>query len=46
MAAFGLISSRWAVLALPAALLPGLAFAAPIAAWSSTLRQPTAIRTT
>ena len=29
MAAFGLIRSRWAVLLLPAAVLTGLAFAAP-----------------
>jgi lipooligosaccharide transport system permease protein len=37
MAAFGLIKSPWAVLLLPAALLTGLAFAAPTMAWSITL---------
>jgi lipooligosaccharide transport system permease protein len=36
MAAFGLIKSWWAVLLLPASVLLGLAFAAPVAAWSVT----------
>jgi lipooligosaccharide transport system permease protein len=37
MAAFGLISSPWAVLLLPAAVLLGVAFATPSAAWAVTL---------
>lgn len=36
MAAFGLIRSWWAVLLLPASVLLGLAFAAPVAAWAVT----------
>lgn len=36
MAAFGTVHSLWALLALPAAMLTGLAFATPIAAFSST----------
>lgn len=36
MAAFGTLLSPWAVLALPAAIVTGLAFAAPIAAFSAT----------
>ncbi|MBV9858112.1 MAG: ABC transporter permease [Streptosporangiaceae bacterium] len=39
MAAFGAVRSAWAVLALPAAVLTGLAFAAPVAAWAVTLKQ-------
>ena len=39
MAAFGAVRSAWVVLALPAAVLTGLAFAAPIAAWAVTLKQ-------
>ncbi len=38
MAAFGLIKSFWAVALLPAAVLGGLAFATPVAAWCVTLR--------
>jgi lipooligosaccharide transport system permease protein len=38
MAALGLIASPWGVLLLPAAMLTGLAFAAPIAAWTVTLK--------
>ena len=38
MAAFGLIRSSWAVLLLPAACCSGLAFAAPVAAWTVTLQ--------
>jgi len=34
--AFGAITSWWAVLAIPAAVLTGMAFAAPIAAYSAT----------
>jgi|HubBroStandDraft_2_1064218.scaffolds.fasta_scaffold205039_2 lipooligosaccharide transport system permease protein len=41
MAAFGLIRSWWAVLLLPASVLLGAAFAAPIAAWAVTLRVQT-----
>jgi lipooligosaccharide transport system permease protein len=41
MAAFGLIRSWWAVLLLPAAVLLGVAFAAPSAAWAVTLRTMT-----
>ncbi len=37
MAAFGLIRSVWAVALLPAAVLGGVAFATPVAAWSVTL---------
>jgi lipooligosaccharide transport system permease protein len=36
MAAFGTVLSPWAVLALPAAVATGMAFAAPIAAFSAT----------
>lgn len=36
MAAFGTVTSGWAVLALPAAVLTGVAFAAPICAFSAT----------
>jgi lipooligosaccharide transport system permease protein len=36
MAAFGAISSPWAILSLPAAVLTGLAFAAPIEAFAIT----------
>jgi lipooligosaccharide transport system permease protein len=38
MWAFGAIRSAWAVLAYPAGVLTGLAFAAPIAAWAVTVR--------
>ena len=41
MAAFGLIRSAWAVALLPAAVLGGVAFAAPVAAWSVTLKTMT-----
>jgi len=41
MAAFGLIRSWWAVLLLPASVLLGLAFAAPVAAWTVTLKTTT-----
>jgi lipooligosaccharide transport system permease protein len=41
MAAFGLVKSWWAVLLLPASVLLGAAFAAPIAAWAVTLRVQT-----
>jgi lipooligosaccharide transport system permease protein len=41
MAAFGLIRSWWAVLLLPASVLLGAAFAAPVAAWAVTLRTQT-----
>jgi lipooligosaccharide transport system permease protein len=41
MAAFGLIRSWWAVLLLPASVLLGLAFAAPVAAWTVTLTTTT-----
>lgn len=43
MAALGLIRSAWAVLLLPAALLTGLAFAAPTAAWVILLRHETSL---
>jgi lipooligosaccharide transport system permease protein len=39
MAAFGTIRIAWAALLLPAAALTGLAFAAPVAAWSVTLEK-------
>jgi lipooligosaccharide transport system permease protein len=41
MALFGTIESPWAVLLLPAAVLTGIAFAAPIAAWAVTLKRET-----
>ena len=41
MAAFGLIKSVWAVALLPAAVLLGIAFATPVAAWSVTLKTMT-----
>ena len=41
MALFGTIRSPWAVLLLPAAVLTGIAFAAPIAAWAVTLKRET-----
>jgi lipooligosaccharide transport system permease protein len=42
MALFGTIRSAWAVLLLPAAVLTGVAFAAPVAAWAVTLKRETA----
>lgn len=42
-AAFGLIRSPWAVLLLPAAVLTGLAFATPSAAWAVALENQTAM---
>ncbi len=41
MAVFGVAAGWWVLAALPAALLTGLAFAAPIAAWAVTLRSIT-----
>jgi len=41
MAAFGLIRSWWAVLLLPAAVLLGVAFSTPVAAWAVTLQTQT-----
>jgi lipooligosaccharide transport system permease protein len=41
MAAFGLIRSAWAVALLPAAVLLGVAFATPVAAWCVTLETQT-----
>ena len=38
MLVLGLVHSPWAVLAVPAAVLIGFAFAAPIAAWAMTLQ--------
>jgi lipooligosaccharide transport system permease protein len=38
MWAFGAVRSAWVVLAFPAAVLTGLAFAAPIAAWAVTVK--------
>ncbi len=37
MAAFGVIYSPWAILAFPAGILTGMAFAAPISAFAATL---------
>jgi lipooligosaccharide transport system permease protein len=42
MAAFGTVHSPWAAAALPAALLTGLAFAAPIEAWAISLTKDAA----
>ncbi len=39
MCAFGAAKSAWVVLAWPVAVLTGLAFAAPIAAWAVTVKQ-------
>jgi lipooligosaccharide transport system permease protein len=41
MAAFGAIASPWAIAALPAAVLTGLAFAAPVEAWAITVTKDT-----
>jgi lipooligosaccharide transport system permease protein len=41
-AAFGAVRSPWAILALPAAVATGLAFAAPTAAWAVTVRREVA----
>jgi lipooligosaccharide transport system permease protein len=41
-AAFGSVHSPWTVAALPAAVLCGLAFAAPVAAWAITVSRDTA----
>jgi lipooligosaccharide transport system permease protein len=41
MAALGLIRSVWAVALLPASVLLGVAFAAPVAAWCVTLKTTT-----
>jgi lipooligosaccharide transport system permease protein len=43
MAAFGLISSPWAALLLPVAVLLGVAFATPAAAWAVTLENDSAM---
>ena len=45
MAAFGTVLSPWVLLALPAAVLTGLAFAAPIAAYAATQETDTAFST-
>jgi lipooligosaccharide transport system permease protein len=44
MAAFGVSKGWWVIATLPAALLTGLAFAAPIAAWAVGLRSPSKIQ--
>jgi len=45
MAAFGTIFSFWAILALPAAVLTGMAFAAPMAAFAATLEKDSGFST-
>ncbi len=40
-AAFGALPSPWVIAALPVAVLTGLAFAAPVEAWSVTLQKDT-----
>jgi lipooligosaccharide transport system permease protein len=45
MAAFGVIYSPWAILALPAAVLTGMAFAAPVGAYAATLDKDAPIST-
>jgi lipooligosaccharide transport system permease protein len=45
MAAFGVVYSPWAIAALPAAVLTGMAFAAPVGAWSATLDKDAPIST-
>ena len=41
MALFGAVASPWALAALPAAVLTGLAFAAPVEAWAITVAKDT-----
>jgi len=43
MAAFGAVASPWALAALPAAVLTGLAFAAPVEAWVITVTKDTSL---
>lgn len=45
MAAFGVVFSPWAVAALPAAVLTGMAFAAPVSAFSATQDRDTGFPT-
>ena len=45
MAAFGVVYSPWAVVALPAAVLTGMAFSAPVGAWAATLDKDAPIST-
>ena len=45
MAAFGVVYSPWAILALPAGILTGMAFAAPVAAFAATLDNDDAFST-
>jgi lipooligosaccharide transport system permease protein len=45
MAAFGVVYSPWAVLALPAAVLTGVAFAAPVSAFAATQDKDVAFST-
>jgi lipooligosaccharide transport system permease protein len=45
MAAFGVIYSPWAILALPAGVLTGMAFAAPVGAYAATLDKDAPIST-
>jgi lipooligosaccharide transport system permease protein len=45
MAAFGVVYSPWAVAALPAAVLTGLAFSAPISAFAATQEKDTSFST-
>jgi lipooligosaccharide transport system permease protein len=45
MAAFGTIHSAWAIFALPAGVLTGMAFGAPMAAFSATQDKDTAFST-
>jgi lipooligosaccharide transport system permease protein len=43
MAAFGAVNSFWAIVTIPAALLTGLAFAAPVEAYAITCEKDTSI---
>jgi lipooligosaccharide transport system permease protein len=45
MAAFGVVYSPWAVLALPAGVLTGIAFAAPVSAFAATQDKDSAFST-
>jgi lipooligosaccharide transport system permease protein len=45
MAAFGTIYSAWAILALPAGVLTGMAFSAPVCAFSATLEKDSGFST-
>ena len=45
MAAFGVVYSPWAILALPAAVLTGMAFAGPVSAFAATQEKDSSFST-